>query len=565
MIPWFLRYLAGKAVALPVRRSLAAFDRATQRPREVQEDILRRIIRFHTNTDFGRAHHFSSIQTPADFRRHIPVAGYEAHEPYLERVRRGEFSALLADSKVHMFALTSGTTAARKYIPVTPQYLANYRRGWNMWGLRAYWDHPEVKLRPIVQLSSDWDEYRTEAGIPCGSVTGLTATTQKRIVRFIYSVPACVSRVKDAAAKYYLALRLSLPRYPGMIIAANPSTLVNLARAGDEEKESLIRDLYDGTLNARVQVPSDIQALLARRIRRRHRGRARELEAIVRRTGTLYPRDYWPHKYLLGNWTGGSVGAYMRHYPTYYGDVWVRDVGLIASEGRMTIPFADGTPSGILDVLSHYFEFIPEQEIDSPQPVLLAAHEVQEGGKYFIVPTTAYGLYRYHISDLVRVTGFYNKTPLVEFLSKGAHFANLTGEKLSEYHVTHAMSDILRELNLSLTAYTVAPCWDDQLPYYGLFIERGDVGSEQEGDQLAQRLDLRLKELNIEYAGKRDSLRLGDLRAQLLPSGIWARWDQARLAKTGGSCEQYKHPCLVPDLAFRDSLSVGQGPDASAA
>ncbi len=560
-----LRYLAGKVVALPVRRSLAAFERATQHPREVQEDILRRILSFQANTDFGREHHFSSIRTPADFRRNLAVAGYEAHEPYLDRVRRGDFRALLAEGHVHMLALTSGTTAARKYIPVTPQYLASYRRGWNMWGLRVYWDHPEVKLRPIVQLSSDWDEYRTEAGTPCGSVTGLTATTQKRIVRFIYSVPACVSRIKDTAAKYYVALRLSLPRHPGMIIAANPSTLVNMARAGDQEKESLIRDLYDGALSATIPVSGEIRQALASRIRRRYPERARELEAIVRRTGTLYPRDYWPHKYLLGNWTGGSVGAYMRHYPRYFGDVWVRDVGLIASEGRMTVPFADGTPSGVLDVLSHYFEFIPENEVDSAQPTVLAAHEVQEGGKYFIVPTTAYGLYRYHISDLVRVTGFYNKAPLVEFLSKGAHFANLTGEKLSEYHVTQAMGAILQELNLSLTAYTVAPCWDELLPYYGLFIERGDLASPQEGEQLAMKLDQHLKQLNIEYAAKRDSKRLGELRLQLLPSGTWSRWDQARLAKTGGSCEQYKHPCLVADPGFRETLSVGQEADASAA
>jgi hypothetical protein len=556
-----LRYLAGKVVALPVRRHLAAFQRATQRPREVQEELLRRTLHYHADTDFGREHHFSSIQTVADFRRHVPVAGYEAYEPYLERVRRGDFRALLADSQVYMFALTSGTTAARKFIPVTQQYLASYRRGWNMWGLRIYWDHPEVKLRPIVQLSSDWDEYRTEAGISCGSVTGLTATTQKRIVRFIYTVPACVSRVKDTAAKYYLALRLSLPRHPGMVIAANPSTLVNMARAGDQEKESLIRDLYDGTLCSRFAIPAEIRTLLTRRIRRRHPARVRELEAIVHRTGTLYPRDYWPRKYLLGNWTGGSVGAYMRHYPRYFGDVFVRDVGLIASEGRMTIPFDDNTPSGILDIQSHYFEFIPEGEIDRPQPLTLSAHELEEGGKYFIVPTTAYGLYGYHISDLVRVTGFYNKTPLVEFLSKGAHFANLTGEKLSEYHVTQAMQGILQDFNLSLTAYTVAPCWDDELPYYGLFIERGDLAGLEEGTKLAERLDRRLKELNIEYASKRDSLRLGTLRLQPLPSGTWSRWDQARLAQTGGTCEQYKHPCLVADPGFRETLSVGQQPD----
>src|SRR6202030_1542603 len=129
----------------------------------------------------------------------------------------------------------------------------------------------------------------------------------------------------------------------------------------------------------------------------------------------------------------------------------VRDVGLIASEGRMTIPVADGTPSGILDVTTHYFEFMPEGEVKSLNPTILAAHEVEEGKTYYILPTTSYGLYRYQIHDLVRVTGFYNKTPLVEFLSKGALFSNLTGEKISEHHVTQSMAVVLRDLDLSVT------------------------------------------------------------------------------------------------------------------
>src|SRR5205823_3204545 len=97
-------------------------------------------------------------------------------------------------------------------------------------------------------------------------------------------------------------------------------------------------------------------------------------------------------------------------------------------------------------------------------------------------------------------TGFHNGTPLVEFLSKGAHFANITGEKLSEYHVTGAMGDVLRELNLSLTAYSVAPCWHDERPYYGLFVERGDLTGHDQGRQMAQLLERRLSERNVEYA-----------------------------------------------------------------
>jgi hypothetical protein len=552
----FLKRLAGKIAGVPVRRQVRAFEAATHHPREWQAMLLRRLLARQADTDFGRDHHFAAIRTAEDYRRQVPVAPYEYFEPYITRVRQGEFRALLADPVVHMFALTSGTTATRKFIPVTQQYLIDYKRGWNVWGIKALQDHPRTKMRPIVQMSSDWQEFKTEAGIPCGSVSGLTASMQKRIIRWLYCVPACVGCIKDPAAKYYTALRLSIARDVGMIVAANPSSLVNLARAGDQDKEYLIRDLYDGTLSDHVDVPGTIRAALARTIGKRHVRRARELENIIARTGSLYPRDYWADDCTIGTWTGGSVGLYLRHFPHYYGSHPVRDIGLLASEGRMTIPVEDGTPSGVLDITTHYFEFLPEAEAGKPNPITLAAHEVQEGQTYYILPTTSYGLYRYHISDVVRVTGFHNRTPLVEFLSKGAHFANLTGEKLSEYHVAGAMRDVLASLNMNLTAYSLAPCWNDEMPYYGLFVERTDLVSREQGLRLAETLDRRLMAVNIEYASKRESLRLGTIRLQLLANRSWQQWDRQRLQHTGGTLEQYKHPCLIADPKFRETIAV---------
>jgi hypothetical protein len=535
------------------------FEAATHRPREVQEALLRDILAYQAPTAFGRDHRFDAIRSVADFRRQVPLAGYDYVEPYIARICKGETSALLAEPKIHMFALTSGTTAARKYIPVTPAYLRDYKIGWNLWGLKAFRDHPEVKFRPIMQLSGDWDEHRTESGVPCGAVTGLTATMQKRIIRWLYCVPACVGKVKDPLAKYYVALRLSLPRAVGMIIAANPSTLIAMARAGDAEKEALIRDIADGTLSTHIDLPPQVRAELRPRLRK-NPSRARELEEVVRRTGTLYPKDYWPGPLMLGNWTGGSVGAYLRHYPRYFGDKLVRDVGLIASEGRMTIPMTNGTPAGVLDVTTHYFDFIPEAEGDSPNPTVLGAHEVREGGTYFILLTTAFGLYRYHIYDLVRITGFHNNTPLVEFLSKGAHIANVTGEKLSEHQVTGAMVEVLRELDLTLNTYSLAPCWPEagengEQPCYGLFIEVSDLPNPSAGVRLAEALDARLRRYNIEYDSKRSTRRLGPVRLEVLPAGFWGQWDRDRLRRTGGTVEQYKHPCLIADPQFRASLA----------
>lgn len=552
-----LRRVAFSVVIRRARRAAAAFHAAARNPRAIQHAVLLEKIRRTALSDFGRRHHFGEIRTVHDFRRRVPITTYEYYAPYIERLARGETEALLGPGqKVLMFALTSGTHSARKQIPITAEYLHEFRRGWTIWGYEAWKLHEHMFRRSHLQVASDPEEFLTEGGIPCGSVSGLVAKMQNRLVRFLYCIPPCVGKIEDPTAKYYTILRLAMARSVSWITSANPSTVVNLARLGDQEKESLIRDIADGTLADRFNVPGAVRGELAPRVGKPNPGRAGELEEIVRRTGHLYPKDYWTDMQLMGNWTGGAVGAYLRHYPALFGDVPVRDIGLIASEGRMTIPLADGSPAGVLDVMSHYFEFIPENEIDSPQPTILEADEVEQGRNYFILLTTSGGLYRYNIYDLVRVAGFHYRAPVLEFLNKGSHIASITGEKLSERQVCQAVDRGLHELALTLTAFTVAPCWDDELPYYGLFVERRDLAGDEQATHLLSRVEHHLRTLNIEYDSKRETLRLGPLRLCWLPHGAWRRFDHQRLEASGGTLEQYKHPCLVAHLDFAKQLPV---------
>jgi len=97
-----------------------------------------------------------------------------------------------------------------------------------------------------------------------------------------------------------------MARKVGLIIAANPSTMVNLARAGDLEKETLLRDLADGTLSDRFDIPQDVRAALKSRIRKRYPEKVREFEEIIRRTGTLYPKDFWPSGWRHRQLDGGQ-------------------------------------------------------------------------------------------------------------------------------------------------------------------------------------------------------------------------------------------------------------------
>jgi hypothetical protein len=370
---------------------------------------------------------------------------------------------------------------------------------------------------------------------------------QNPLIRFTYCLPAIAARIKDIESKYYVALRCSVHRDLGATIAANPSTMLAIARLGDREKACLIRDLHDGTIDRKWRIPSEIRSALGRRVHRSRKGAARRLEAIVQRSGALYPRDYWPDLCFLANWTGGTMGAYLRSYPEIFGDRPVRDVGLIASEGRMTIPIEDNTPAGILDIRHHYFEFIPEDQIALEEPETVEAHELIEGRNYFILPTTSGGLYRYQIYDLVRCVGYHGKAPVIEFLNKGAHISSVTGEKLSEFQVVAAIAETQRRLGVLLQSFLLLPTWGDP-PYYSLLVEATDLLDTRGTERLATEVEAELKRLNVEYDNKRSTQRLGPIRVRSIAVGSWSDFQRRRLARSGGTVEQYKQPHLMPDL-----------------
>lgn len=535
-------------------RDLARYDRAVRDPRGTQHRVLFDQLRRERETGFGRDHRFADIRTVADFRRQVPILSYDDLEPYIERVKQGDAAALFDRQRVRMFALTSGTTQARKFIPVTDRVLDSYRRVWTAWGLLAYAAHKSLFNHARLTLVSDWDEFRTPAGIPCGSISGFTAQLQNWVVRRGYVLPAESGKLDDYRAKYYLAWRLGLGRTVGSWMSPNPSTLLQLARFGGEHVEPLLRDLRDGTLSGGFTWPDAVRHAVRDQLSPQPE-RVRQLEYILRDTGGLRPRDVWPELKLLGCWTGGSMGVYLRSFPEQFGDATVRDLGLIASEGRMTFPIADHTPSGVLEIVSGYYEFIPVDEIDSPQPTVLEAHELVEGRDYYILLTNASGLYRYNIRDVVRCTGRHHATPLLAFLNKGSGIVSVTGEKLTEHQVVAAMSATLTALERTLSAFTLAPAWRGDLPHYELFVENAEL-SPFEDTPLVTQLDAELQRANCEYVTKRQTGRLGAIELHPVPVGTWQTWQKTRLAKTGGSMEQYKHPCLLPDAEALNDLPI---------
>ena len=553
VVEW-LRALAGKVVVPRMEAKLRAFDARMHDAAAVQRQVLFDKLAYCAESDFGREHGFGRIRTVADFRRQVPIADFDYYRPYMDRVARGEVEAVFPrGEKLLMFTLTSGSTAAPKIIPINRRWMEEYRAGFQIWGVKAFLDHPECFYGKVTGMAGNWDIQRTPSGVSCGMASGLASRMQSPLMRMMYCVPPAVFEIDDVHAKYYAALRLAVAQQSKLFVTATPTTVVQFAQLGDTFRDTLIRDIHDGTMCADFELPEDVRGPLKLTPDPQ---RAAELEGIVERTGHLYPKDYW-NLALIGCWLGGTVGTYASRIADYYGDVPRRDIGLLCSEGRFTLPMADETPAGPLEIASHYYEFVPVAQYGAADPDVLECHELAEGQEYYILLTTSSGLYRYDIQDVLRCVGFVGQTPILEFLNKGSRFADMEGEKVSENSLAEGVVGVCGEIGSPVQTFTAVPLRPEDdvplsaagKPYYVFLVEEGQLPGDAAGTFL-RGIDAWLRRVNVMYEGKRADLYLDPPRLMRIPAGAFGEYDRAEIARRGSAEDHYKHPCLVLDAAF---------------
>ena len=208
----------------------------------------------------------------------------------------------------------------------------------------------------------------------------------------------------------------------------------------------------------------------------------------------------------------------------------------MASEAQMTLPISDSGSAGILDVGANFYEFIPESEMASSDPTTLTCTEIEAEKNYYLILTTPGGLYRYDINDIVRVAGFYNQTPLIEFVRKGRDVTNITGEKLHVNQVIQAMDQAQSAISLAVRHFRAFA--DLENSRYAFLVEfDASRPNEDSLSSLLHELDTHLQALNIEYAQKRESRRLGAPVLCVMKSGWFERKANAALQRGAGDVQ----------------------------
>jgi hypothetical protein len=530
-----------KTAAFLTRRQWTRWESLTAKPEEIQNQRLIDIVGRNRGTRFGRDHHFDAIRSLSEYRQQVAINEYERLRPYVERAQNGEANVLTAEP-VLMFMLTSGSTGQPKLIPVTETTRRNHRQLTRFWYYRALVDHPELFSGKLLGVVSPAVEGRTAGGIPFGAASGLIYQSSPSWIQHAYAAPYEITEVKDFEAKYYLTMRLALEHDITFFGTPNPSTILKLVESVNLNKQEIIKDIRDGAISLRCNLPPEMRAALAGRLAK-NPDRARRLESLIKNDGTLRPKEYWPRLQLIGCWKGGTVGVRLNEFARWFAKATpVRDLGYMASEAQMTLPISDSGSAGILAVDENFYEFIPESEIASPSPTLLTCAELEEGSSYYLILTTPGGLYRYDINDVVRVAGFFNRTPLIEFVRKGRDVTNITGEKLHVNQVIEAMAQAQSAAGIAVQHFRA--CADVERSLYVFSVELdGVMPAQEQMSRMLQELDSCLRRRNVEYAQKRDSRRLAAPVLNVMKPGWFERSANATLQRSARDV-QFKAPLL---------------------
>lgn len=478
------------------------FLRALQRPEQTQRAKLTAHLRAHHATAYGRAHGFESCLRAPDpvsaWQRRVPVARWDALEPWVDRVARGEPRVLSIDAP-RCFERSSGSTAATKLVPITARFLAEMGEATSAWlvdlhrrhpllGRRSYWS-----ISPVARAPE-----RTPGGVPIGMSDDAEyfGGIARRVIARMMAVPSEVAHAPD-------------------VESWREETARHLLAAGDLALISVWSPSFLTLLLEWIEARLD--ALLATIPVRRAEAIRRGLD----REGRFVVEALWPELALVSCWADGPAAALVPAMRRFVARTAIQPKGLLATEGIVSVPHGEhvGAPVAIT---SHFLEWI---DVEHPARAPLLSHQLREGGSYSPLLTTGAGLARYHLADVVRCVGREGATPRVRFEGKLDRVSDVAGEKLHAPFVERCLEGALRETIGAARFALVAP--RESPAGYRVYVE-----SEASGEglaRLAQALDRALA-ASHPYAYARDLGQLEAIDARAVTRGE-ARYVEAMVGR----------------------------------
>ncbi|MBT8443659.1 MAG: GH3 auxin-responsive promoter family protein [Gammaproteobacteria bacterium] len=515
--------------------SRRAFEADSKQFACANERTLRRILRRHRNTEFGRAHGFSAALaagSPAEaFRRRVPLSQYSDYEQALHRMAMGERNVLVSDPVI-FFAPSSGTTGKSKLIPVTERSMRNTVRTLvltrSVFGQLRPGGASAARGISLVRMSDNLST--TAAGIPTGDASAAGMRRAAAIIPYLYTTPLAAMQIEDKPSALFIHLLFGLPeRDLNHVSATFAHNVVYLFRTLEQRWPELLDSIATGRLPDDLVLKPDERRNIERLLEP-NPDLARALQPELEKGFENIARRLWPNFSFVAAATTGSFAAYMETLRGYVGSVPVCNLLYGATEACIGINVDLDTPEQYaLLPRSCAFEFIPLENTDDAEPRTVGVEELEQGRQYEVVITSDAGFYRYRMDDVVRVAGFRNGSPRVEFQFRRGTILNVAAEKTTEKQV----ADVIRSLESRwlrgrgrVLDYTVAAETGVSPPHYRFFIELDtDSGlwDSAWNQEAAQFLDQELAAANVDFKLMRNARVIGQPVVNFLQLGCFGR------------------------------------------
>ncbi|MDY0201911.1 MAG: GH3 auxin-responsive promoter family protein, partial [Tenuifilaceae bacterium] len=221
-----------------------------------------------------------------------------------------------------------------------------------------------------------------------------------------------------------------------------------------------------------------------------------------------------------------------------------------ASEGFFAIQ-DDPNTADMLLMLDYgvFYEFIPMNEIDQPNPKAVTIADIEINKNYAMVITTNSGLWRYMIGDTVMFTSTFPHK--IKITGRTKHFMNAFGEEIIIDNAEKALEIACKKTKATIADYTAAPIYmgDDAKGAHEWLIE---FENEPDNPQFfVNALDIALCSINSDYEAKRyKGITLSEPVVHILKPGTFFNWMKSR-GKLGG---QNKVPRLSNTREYVDAL-----------
>ena len=490
-------------------------EEESKRPMELQEELLFSLLQDNKDTEYGKKYDFASIDSIEAYQKQVPVITYDNIAEYIERMKEGGKDLLTAYPFDHMNE-TSGTVGVPKYIPMTnkqTQVFMKYNYHY-LSGIKAELLDPAwLKGRTFCTAEGNYTTLPSGITIGCASskmaetVGGLDAFDN--MMRAIFTSPIEATAPNEGTDTKYIHLRFALmDKEITGIVTSFYSMVTHLLQYFADNYEMFINDIEMGTIDDSVRIPDDVREKLLKKIEPMPE-RAAELREIFK-DGADFPflHAVWPNLMYIGGVGAASFSIYSDKIRDRFGKLTNLYSGITASEGLWSVPIEMDNPNSMLAAGSAFMEFLPvEAGDDFSQAVTMDKLEVNK--IYELIITNLSGFYRYRMSDAVKVTGFKNKTPLVQFMYRVNKTINLIAEKTTEAAIDATVRNTAEKMGFALSDYCVYPDPDTSPNKYVFLIEPAVEGSIKDMDALAKTI---YDEISVANPVFRECVEEGDLQ-----------------------------------------------------